>query len=86
MVHQLCCAHFDSRAFFFGVLCNLFGVLGRVTGVVLGAMFVFFGVPRRLGDCVVFVATGIEVLKTIKVNIIRSLVLNKLISYFDADG
>lgn len=35
---------------FFGVLYNLLGVLGLETGVVLGAIFVFFGVAMRLGD------------------------------------
>lgn len=35
---------------FFGVLYSLLGVLGLETGVVLGAMFIFFGVAMRLGD------------------------------------
>lgn len=46
---------------FFGVLYNLLGVLGRETGVVLGAMLALFGVAIRLGDGDVFwAATALD--------------------------
>lgn len=43
-------AYFVIGEVFFGVLYSLLGVLGRETGVVLGAMFIFLGVVSRLGD------------------------------------
>lgn len=43
-------AYFIIGEVFFGVLYNLLGVLGLETGVVLGAIFTFFGVAIRLGD------------------------------------
>lgn len=43
---------------FFGVLYSLLGVLGRETGVVLGAILTFFGVANRLGDGDDLVATA----------------------------
>lgn len=43
-------AYFIIGEVFFGVLYNLLGVLGLETGVVLGAMLIFFGVAIRLGD------------------------------------
>lgn len=55
-------AHFTIGEVFFGVLCNLFGVRGRDTGVVLGATFTFFGVAIRLGDGDDFVAAVVVVL------------------------
>lgn len=50
IVHFKYGSHFVMGEVFFGVLCNLFGVRGRDTGVVLGAIFIFFGVAKRLGD------------------------------------
>lgn len=47
-------AYFIIGEVFFGVLYSLLGVLDRETGVVLGAMFTFFGVAIRLGDGDVF--------------------------------
>lgn len=43
-------AYFIKGEVFFGVLYNLLGVLGLETGVVLGAIFTFFGVAIRFGD------------------------------------
>lgn len=52
-------AYFVIGEVFFGVLYNLLGVLGRETGVVLGAMLTFFGVANRLGDGDDFVAAAV---------------------------
>lgn len=43
-------SYFMMGEVFFGVLYSLLGVLGRETGVVLGAILTFFGVAIRLGD------------------------------------
>lgn len=51
-------AYFVIGEVFFGVLYNLLGVLGRETGVVLGAILTFFGVVNRLGDGDDFVAAA----------------------------
>lgn len=57
------CAYFVIGEVFFGVLYNLLGVLGRETGVVLGAILTFFGVANRLGDGDDFVAAAVLDLK-----------------------
>lgn len=44
-------SHFVFGEIFFGVFCNLLGVRGLDTGVVLGAILIFLGVVNRLGDC-----------------------------------
>lgn len=61
-------AYFVIGEVFFGVLYNLLGVLGRETGVVLGAILTFFGVASRLGDGDDFVATAAAAVLDLLVN------------------
>lgn len=61
-------AYFIIGEVFFGVLYNLLGVLGLETGVVLGAIFTFFGVAIRLGDGDDFVADAVLGLQMNKKN------------------
>lgn len=67
-----CESYFAIDETFFGVLYNLLGVLGRETGVVLGAIFTLFGVAIRLGDGDDFAAVVLTLFNCEEKNIFKT--------------